>query len=178
MHSEYRNRVIEYVSENKADGLVLVASIFLFHLMLVAGSIQIINRYVGIPFGVYWAGEVTRTAMVFLTLVLVPYLFVHQLDISFLPVLKQVFGTRRKYVLLVRNAFLSAFVALMVWSSYLAYLQSGDVTFPTVRWFPVRWVYALMGMAFLGLLGYVLIDTKRRMTAAIAGTEPEERSDV
>lgn len=178
MGSQHRNRVVKYLSENTADGITLVVSVLLFHLMLVTGSIQIVNRYLDIPFSVYWAGEVTRTAMVFLTLMLVPYLFAHQLDISFLPVLKQLFGSRLEAVLLGRNVVLVVFAALMVWSSYLSYLQSRNVTLPTVRWFFVRWVYLFMGLAFAALLLYVLVDTKRKVRAAIEGPESEEPTDV
>jgi len=178
MGSQHRNKVIDYLSQNKADGVTLVVSLILFHLMLVMGSIQIINRYLDIPFSVYWAGEVTRTAMVFLTLMLVPYLFAHQLDISFLPVLKQIFGSRLEAVLLIRNLVLVVFSSLMIWSSYLSYLQSDAVTLPTVGWFLVRWVYLFMGLAFAALLVYVLVDTKRKVFVALGRAESEESTDV
>lgn len=178
MASQHRNKVIEYLSQNKADGVTLIVSLILFHLMLVMGSIQIINRYLDIPFSVYWAGEVTRTAMVFLTLMLVPYLFVHQLDISFLPVLKQIFGSHLEAVLLIRNLVLVVFSSLMVWSSYLSYIQSDAVTLPTVGWFLVRWVYLFMGLAFAVLLVYVLIDTKRKVFVALGRAESEDSADV
>lgn len=178
MLTVYAKPLLEYLSQNKVSGGAMIISLLLFHLMIVTGTVQILDRYIGIPFSVYWAGEVTRTAMVFFTIVLLPYLFANQLDISFLPVLKQVFGARRKYVLLARNVFLLAFVSVMVYSSYTAYLQSGSIALPTLRWFRVRWVYLMMGVGFAGLDAYVLSDTVTRIQRIITGNEMEDASDV
>lgn len=171
MNMESWNELTGYVRDNRADGFVLVISFVLFHVMLVVGAVQIINRYVGLPFGVYWAGEAARTAMVLLTLTLLPYLFYKELDISFLPILKKLSEARLNLVLLVRNLLLVGFSASMVWSAYLAYFQSAQTTLPTIGWFRLRWMYLFMGASFLVLLGYVLVDTKWKVQETLASGE-------
>jgi len=176
MSSHSVNNMINYLRENKIDGITQALGIFLFHLMLFTGLIQIVNRFVNVSIPLYWAGEVTRTLMVFLTLVAVPYLFIHNQDISFLPVVEKLPARYYNTVILIRNLLVFIIAAIMVWSAYLSYFQSGDITLPTIQWFFIRWIYAAMGLAFFLLSIAVVVDTAKRFRTLVG--ERRDRTDV
>jgi TRAP-type C4-dicarboxylate transport system permease small subunit len=150
------------------DRVVGGLGVVLLNSMLVLGLLQVLQRYVGLPVAVYWTGEVSRTFLAFIALIALPYLFVHEADISFLPLLKNLV-TNLNLLLLVRNVFLVLLSVLMVWSAYLAIGAASDTGLPTLRWFKLWWGYALSGVSFGFLLMYVLLDTRNRVQR-IAGT--------
>jgi len=176
MSAQSVNDVVDYFRENTLDGITQALGILFFHVMLITGSVQIVNRFVDVSIGLYWVGEVTRIVLVFLTLTALPYLFVNNLDISFLPVVEKLPERQYNVVLVVRNLLVLLIAAVMIWSSYLSFFQSGDITLPTIRWFFIRWIYAFMGVAFSFLLLYTGIDTARRIHT-LAGNSGE-REDV
>ena len=170
--------VKEYVVESPFDALIQGVGFVVFHLMLVTASIRIANRFFNIPISLFWVGEITRTGLVVLALIAVPYLFIHELDISFLPVVEKLPDQYFNTVLVLRNALLIILSTLMIWSSYVSYEQSGDITLPTVRWFPIRWIYALMGAAFFVMLLFVLTDIKNKAISVVQFYRPGGDADV
>ncbi|MFC7205319.1 TRAP transporter small permease [Haloferax namakaokahaiae] len=144
------------------DKLSIAVGVSLLGIILLVGIIQILNRYVGIPINLNWTFEVARTFLAFLTLAGLPYLFKHDSDISFLPVLQRI-TTRTDSFLLLRNVILLAFSVIMVWSSYLANNVTGDVGLPMIGWFKVGWGFMFLGLSFALLFVYVLIDTRDRL---------------
>jgi len=144
------------------DRVTSALGVFFLNAMLILGLMQVLRRYVTFPISVYWAGEVSRTFLAFMTLVSLPYLFKHESDISFLPLLKNVMS-RLDALLFVRNLFLVLLSAVIVWSAYLAVGAAGDTGLPTLRWFKIRWGYALIGVSFAVLLAYILADTRDRI---------------
>jgi len=171
-------RVKKYAAENPFDATVQGIGFVVFHIMLLTASIRIVNRFFDVPISLFWVGEMTRTGLVVLTLVAVPYLFVHELDISFLPVVEKLPDHYYNTVLVIRNALLIVLSGVMVWSSYVSYEQSRDITLPTVQWFPVRWVYALMGVAFFSMLLFVLTDIKKKVVSVVRFYRPGGDADV
>ncbi|MFC6893606.1 TRAP transporter small permease subunit [Halopenitus salinus] len=141
--------------------------------MLITGLIQIFNRFIDISVGLYWVGEITRTTLVFLTLVALPYLFKHNLDISFLPILERFSNETYNVLILVRNILLIGFLVIMVQSSYLSYYQVNSITLPTIRWFYIRWIYAVMAVSFGATIVYVISDTLGKLIA-LASTDGVE----
>jgi TRAP-type C4-dicarboxylate transport system permease small subunit len=151
------------------DKLSVSVGVLLLGVILVVGILQVLNRYVGLPINLLWTFEVARTLLAFMTLMGLPYLFKHNSDISFLPVLKRI-TTRTDAFLLVRNAILLVFSLVLVWSAYLANITTGDVGLPMIGWFKVGWGFIFLGLSFLGLFMYVLIDTRNRLEAIRSGT--------
>jgi TRAP-type C4-dicarboxylate transport system permease small subunit len=168
----------EYVAENPFDALIQAVGFAVFHIMLLTASIRIINRFFHIPISLFWVGEITRTGLVVLALIAVPYLFVHELDISFLPVVEKLPERQFNTILVLRNALLIVLAGVMIWSSYLSYGLSGDITLPTVQWFPIRWMYALMGAAFVVMLLFVLVDIKNKIRSLVRLYRPGGDTDV
>lgn len=144
------------------DRVTAVLGVALLNAMLVLGLMQVLRRYVAFPISVYWTGEVSRTFLAFMTLVSLPYLFKHESDISFLPLLKNVVS-RLDTLLLARNLFVIVLSVVFVWSAYLAVGAAGDTGLPTLRWFKIRWGYMLVGVSFATLLVYVVADTYDRI---------------
>lgn len=163
MLSEKSSLVTESVKNNPFDSAVEGIGIFTFHLMLITASIRIINRFFNLPYSLFWVGEITRTGMVVLTLILVPYMFAHDMDISFLPIVENLPEQQLSKIIVVRNLLVIVLSVLMVWSSYLAYTVQYEITLPTVQWFYIRYIYATMGIGFSLLLVFVLIDLKRKL---------------
>lgn len=150
------------MSQDPFDKLSVSIGVFLLGVILLVGILQILNRYVGLPINLQWTFEVARTLLAFLTLAGLPYLFKHDSDISFLPVLQRI-TTRTDSFLLMRNVILLAFSLIMVWSSYLANNVTGDVGLPMIGWFKVGWGFMFLGVSFLVLFVYVAIDTRDRL---------------
>lgn len=154
----------------RIDRVVGVLGVILLNSMLILGIMQVLRRYVDLPIAVYWTGEVSRTFLALITLISLPYLFVHDADISFLPLLKNVISNL-DVLLLIRNMFLAFLSAILVWSAYLAVGAAGDTGLPTLQWFKLWWGYAFIGMSFGTLLVYVLIDTRERIKQVIGETD-------
>lgn len=144
------------------DRVTSVLGVLFLNAMLILGLLQVLRRYADLPVSVYWTGELSRTFLAFMTLVSLPYLFKHESDISFLPLLKNVMP-RLDALLFFRNLFLLLLSGVVVWSAYLAVGAAGDTGLPTLRWFKIWWGYALIGVSFAGLLVYVLADTRGRI---------------
>jgi TRAP-type C4-dicarboxylate transport system permease small subunit len=151
------------MESDRFDLATVGLGILLLNLMLLVGLLRIIARFVELPINTYWTGGVLQTGLAFMTIVGIPYLFKNEADISFLPVLKRI-TSHTNILLLIRNGILVVFSAAMVWSSYLVYSIAGDRTLPTLQWFQIRWGYTLLGVSFAVLIGYILIDTRDRIS--------------
>jgi len=144
------------------DRITSALGVVFLNAMLVLGLMQVLRRYVAFPISIYWTGEVSRTFLAFMTIVSLPYLFKHESDISFLPLLKNVMP-RLDALLFVRNLFLVFLSVVIVWSAFLAVGAAGDTGLPTLRWFKIKWGYALIGVSFAMLFLYILADTRARI---------------
>lgn len=138
--------------------------------MLIVGIIQVLNRYVGLPWGLQWTYEVARTFLALMTIIAIPYLFKNNSDISFLPVLQRV-TSRTDEILLARNIMVGLLAVILVRSSFLAYETSGQVGLPLLRWFKVGWGYLLIGVASAILFVLIVVDTRDRVTQALGGDD-------
>ncbi len=160
------------------DRSTVLVGVILLNLMFVLGLLQATARYVDLPFSVYWSGEVTRHLLSVMTVIAIPYLFKNDSDISFLPVLERVV-TRLDLLLIIRNIFLLGFSIVLVYSSWLTYNISYQVTLPTLRWVKLRWAYAVFGVIAMILFIFIVIDTRTRIQEmAITSDGASEDSDV
>lgn len=150
------------------DKTTIAIGVIMLHVMLIVGIIQVLNRYVGLPFGLQWTYEVARTFLALMTIIAIPYLFKNDSDISFLPVLRRV-TTRTDEILLGRNVLVGVLAVILVWSSYLAFQTSGQVGLPLLRWFKVGWGYLLIGVCAAILILFIVVDTRERVTRALGG---------
>jgi TRAP-type C4-dicarboxylate transport system permease small subunit len=155
------------MAQDRFDTVSTAVGVSLLGVILLVGIAQILNRYVGLPINLQWTFEVARTLLAFLTLAGLPYLFKHNSDISFLPVLQRI-TDRTDSFLLMRNVILLAFSVIMVRSSFLANSTTGDVGLPMIGWFKVGWGFLFLGLSFALLFVYVAMDTRDRL-AAIRG---------
>lgn len=147
---------------DKLDTAIGGLGVVLLNVMLVVGILQVMARYVDLPFGTYWTGEISRTMLAFMTILALPYLFRNDADISFLPILERVVS-RLDALLFFRNVLLSALSVILIWSSYKAYETAGTIGLPTLQWFKLRWAFVLLGLSFAALLLVVLLDTRNRI---------------
>ncbi|QCC48053.1 TRAP transporter small permease [Halobellus limi] len=152
------------------DKVTVAIGVIMLNAMLVVGVVQVLNRYVEVPFELYWTYEVARTTLALMTIVAIPYLFRNDADISFLPVLRRV-TSRTDRFLLVRNVLMALLSVIFVWSAYVAYGTAGDTGLPTISWFKVGWGYLLFGVAAAILLVVVIGDTKRRVEQIRGGSD-------
>ena len=144
------------------DRTTVLVGVVLLNVMFVLGLLQATARYVDLPFSVYWSGEVTRHLLAVMTIVAIPYLFKNDSDISFLPVLERLV-TRLDLLLIIRNIFLLGFSIVLVYSSWLTYNISYQVTLPTLRWVKLRWAYAVFGVIAAIFFILIVIDTRTRI---------------
>lgn len=150
------------------DRITVAIGVIMLNLMLVVGILQVLNRYVEFPIGLYWTYEVARTTLAMMTIIALPYLFKNDSDISFLPVLQRV-TSRTDELLLARNVLMSFLAIVLVWSAYLAYGTAGDTGLPMIGWFKIGWGYLLFGVASALLLVVVLSDTRQRVGEILGG---------
>lgn len=144
------------------DRIIEAIGVVMLNLMLVVGILQVLNRYITFPIGLYWTYEVARTTLAMMTIIALPYLFKNNSDISFLPVLKRV-TSRTDELLLARNALMAFLTVVLVWSAYLAYGTAGDTGLPMIGWFKIGWGYLLFGVSSAILFVVVLSDTRQRL---------------
>lgn len=147
-----------------------VVGVVLLSIIFVVGILQILNRYVGMPIDLYWTYEVARTLLAVLTLAGLPFLFKHDSDISFLPVLRRI-TERTDLFLLLRNVILLVFSAIMAWSAHLANNSTGNVGLPMIAWIKVGWGFLFLGVSFSILFIYILLDTRERISRIRGGAD-------
>ncbi len=135
---------------------VLTMAIFiLFVLMIVAVTIQIVNRY-GTQFSIPWTEELARTAyilLIFIGSALATLRGKHVTVRSGLQLLKPLFRRRVEILAALASAVFFAFV------SYGNYIYAGvnwDSTFPTMSWLSIGAVTAVV-LAASGLTAVLFV---------------------
>lgn len=152
------------------DRVTVAIGVAMLYFMLAVGLLQVLNRYVDLPYSVYWTYEAARTTLALMTIIALPYLFKNDSDISFLPVLRRI-TDRTDAFLLIRNILVSVLALTLIWSAYVAAENAGNLGLPMISWFKVRWGYMLFGVSSALLFVMVLSDTKQRINRIRGGTD-------
>lgn len=144
------------------DKITVAIGVIMLNGMLAAGVLQVSNRYFSIPFPLTWTYEVAQTLLGLMTIIGIPYLFKHDSDISFVPVLKRV-TNRIDELMLIRNIFMLILGVVLVWSAIITTQIAGDQSLPNLSWFKVGWGFTLLGMSAFVLTIMVLLDSRNRI---------------
>lgn len=144
------------------DKLTVAVGVVMLNVMLVVGVLQVLNRYLPIPISLFWTYEIAQTFLGLMTIIGIPYLFRHDSDISFLPVLRRL-TSRIDELMLVRNFFMLILGIVLVWSAYLATAIAGDQSLPNLSWFKVWWGFSLFGVSAFVLIIMIFADTRNRI---------------
>jgi TRAP-type C4-dicarboxylate transport system permease small subunit len=143
------------------DRITVAIGVIMLNVMLAVGVLQVLNRYLPIPVPLTWTYEIGQTFLALMTIIGIPYLFKHDSDISFLPVLEQV-TNRVDELMLIRNVFMLILGVVLVWSAVVATQIAGDQSLPNLSWFKVGWGFMLFGASAFVLIIMILFDTRDR----------------
>lgn len=145
------------------DRITVALGVLMLNSILVVGILQVLGRYVSVPFEITWTYEVARTLLALMTILALPYMFKTEADISFVPVLERI-TTKTNELLLVRNVLMAFLSAVFVVSAHRATTISGDTTLPLIDWFKIGWGYSFFGVSAAVLLIVIAFNTRQRIS--------------
>lgn len=152
------------------DRITATIGVIMLTIMLAVGILQVLNRYLPVPIPLTWTYEVAQTFIGLMAIVGIPYLFRHDSDISFLPVLKRV-TSRVNELMLVRNLFMLVLGTVLVRSAVLATRVAGDQSLPNLDWFKIGWGFMIFGASISILIIMIFVDTRDRIRELRSDTD-------
>ena len=132
-------------------------------------ALQILFRFVPIPFTAVWTTEIARYLLVIMTLTGVPYAMRRGNHISIRPLLRMLSSSRQQYLLVVSDILVIVMCAIVIRSGISILDRTLLQSLPTVGWLNVGYVMVyLIGMFALCILFIV------ENTASVWGDEQTE----
>lgn len=136
-----------------------VVGIALLVVIGLAVTLRIVTRQVDFLPELLWTGEISRYALVLMTVVGVPYAMWTDDHISIRPLIETVSDRYRVGLFMVTNILIVLFCFLLALSSYVVAGRTLGNPLPTIRWLNYGYVNIIMSIAFLLTVIFTISNT-------------------
>ena len=141
-------------------------------------TLRIIARQVDFLPDLLWTGEISRYALVLMTIIGVPYAMWTNDHISIRPLMETLAERYQTVLFIMTNVLIVLFCLFLALSSYVVAGRTLSNPLPTVRWLNYGYVNITMTLMFLLTAVFTLDNTVKLWRQFRSGDQPSEETEV